>query len=769
LYVVSSFRLAWIASFAVLICFTSLAKPDAAALLKGKAIFEKQCAECHGLQGQGVEGEYEKPLSGDWPLEKLIRVVDKTMPELEPEVCQGENAKLVASYVFETFWQKPDQFSKAREITLARLTNRQFRQSVADLFAQFPGTRMPTAVNHDKLGLRAIYYDVKKMNRRHQKKKDRVDPVVDFDFGPNAPFEGMNKGGFSILWQGSILPAETGWHEFFVHSQNGFSFWINKDGKKASIDETVTGGKEREKSIRLFLLGGRPYPIMLDFFKFKDPVAKVRLSWKPPNGKKEVIPKEFLFQQSVPPSLIVQQKLPPDDSSAGFARGIMIEQAWDEAVTFAALEAGRFANEKIDKLAQTKQEDPRRKEKAEEFFLQFVKFAFREPLTEKQKEFFVRSRFGESKSLARTVEEIVLLTLKSPRFLYPEWQALAKKQKDPYVVATRLALYLWDSLPDERLHQLIEKGNLSKESQLANQAKQMLQDSRAQAKFRDFLLHWLEIDQNEPPKKNSSLFPKFDDQAVADLRRSLLKYLDKVVWEKGGTLDDLIQAREIPLNRELASYYGVKKVRDSNFTDFPLYSGGEFGRQGLFTHPYLLANYSYTNQTSPIHRGVFVARKILGRRLRPPKEAISFKNSDFDPNWTMRQKVTALTKPANCMTCHDLINSAGFLLEGYDATGRIRSREQGKAIDTKVTYFDREGNELPMNGPKDLLKHSLANESSEKIFIEELFKYVAKQNPSCYKVTRNDKLFKEMATNKLTELYLRLCLEAASDGFVHLP
>jgi len=74
-----------------------------------------------------------------------------------------------------------------------------------------------------------------------------------------------------------------------------------------------------------------------------------------------------------------------------------------------------------------------------------------------------------------------------------------------------------------------------------------------------------------------------------------------------------------------------------------------------------------------------------------------------------------------------------------------------------------------MNGPGDLLKHSLANESSATFFIEELFKYVAKQDPSCYKVTRNDKLFKEMATNKLTELYLRLCLEAASDGFVHLP
>ncbi|HAE12157.1 MAG TPA: hypothetical protein DCG39_11000, partial [Opitutae bacterium] len=29
-------------------------------MLKGKAIFEKQCAECHGKDGRGVEGEYDK-------------------------------------------------------------------------------------------------------------------------------------------------------------------------------------------------------------------------------------------------------------------------------------------------------------------------------------------------------------------------------------------------------------------------------------------------------------------------------------------------------------------------------------------------------------------------------------------------------------------------------------------------------------------------------------------------------------------------------------
>ena len=56
------------ASLAVIFGFVCWAKPNESSLLKGKAIFEKQCAECHGSKGQGVVGEYEKPLTGDWRL-----------------------------------------------------------------------------------------------------------------------------------------------------------------------------------------------------------------------------------------------------------------------------------------------------------------------------------------------------------------------------------------------------------------------------------------------------------------------------------------------------------------------------------------------------------------------------------------------------------------------------------------------------------------------------------------------------------------------------
>jgi hypothetical protein len=91
--------------------------------------------------------------------------------------------------------------------------------------------------------------------------------------------------------------------------------------------------------------------------------------------------------------------------------------------------------------------------------------------------------------------------------------------------------------------------------------------------------------------------------------------------------------------------------------------------------------------------------KYWAGSLRPPTEAVSFRNADFNPNWTMRQKVTELTKAANCMSCHDQINSSGFVLENFDATGKIRTQIQGKPIDLKVEYLDSKGEKREFKMP----------------------------------------------------------------------
>ena len=57
---------------------TALAKPA----LSGELIYANQCAKCHGDKGQGVADKYDESLIGDWPVEKLTRVITRTMPEL---------------------------------------------------------------------------------------------------------------------------------------------------------------------------------------------------------------------------------------------------------------------------------------------------------------------------------------------------------------------------------------------------------------------------------------------------------------------------------------------------------------------------------------------------------------------------------------------------------------------------------------------------------------------------------------------------------------
>ena len=55
-------------------------------------------------------------------------------------------------------------------------------------------------------------------------------------------------------------------------------------------------------------------------------------------------------------------------------------------------------------------------------------------------------RFEGSDDLESAVKQVVLLVLKSPRFLY---LGIGRGELDDYDIASRLSFGLWDSLPDE--------------------------------------------------------------------------------------------------------------------------------------------------------------------------------------------------------------------------------------------------------------------------------------------------------------------------------
>ena len=66
---------------------------------RGAEIYRMQCAQCHGANGEGVDGEYDKPLYGDRSVDRLANLIERTMPEDEPELCVGDDAAAVRTVI----------------------------------------------------------------------------------------------------------------------------------------------------------------------------------------------------------------------------------------------------------------------------------------------------------------------------------------------------------------------------------------------------------------------------------------------------------------------------------------------------------------------------------------------------------------------------------------------------------------------------------------------------------------------------------------------
>lgn len=704
----------------------------------GAAIYRKLCLDCHGKNGEGVMDKYDEPLHGSRSIESLAKRIERTMPDDNVGACVGDDARKVAEYIHEAFYSPAAQARlKPPEIELARLTVPQYRASVMDLIGRFrPGS-------DDKLkperGLKGHYSgqgfepfgpwkerekDKDFKPKRERVRFDRVDGQIAFNFDGGSPDPAkMDVHEFSARWEGSILAEETGTYEFVLKSENGMRLYVN-DTQDALIDGWV-GGTMREEKKSIYLLGGRAYPITLEFFKFKEKTASISLQWKPPHGVLQPIPTEHFLPQRTRQAMIVSSAFPADDRSVGYERGTAVSKEWDQATTDAAIAVAEHVEKNLNELAGTKPGVPERGDKLKDFSRRFIEFAFRRPINDETKQ-LVEKQFATAKTPELAVKRVVLLALKSPRFLYPEFRD--DRTLDDYDAAARLALALWDSLPDKRLLEAAAAGKLKTRDQLAEQARRMLPDPRTKAKIAGFFHHWLELEHAEGIAKDPKAFPEFDDSVIADLRTSLELFLDGVVWSDRSDYRELLQADYLMLNSRLAKVYG----KGTNGEGFQRVSYDAKERSGIVTHPYLLASFAYSKSTSPIHRGVFLSRNIVGMTLKSPPIAVAFEDAKFDPSLTMREKITELTKNVNCMGCHSTINPLGFSLENYDAIGRWRTKDNNKPVDAKSEFATDEGQTVKLTGARDIAKYAAESAAGHRAFIRTLFQHTVKQAAGAY-------------------------------------
>ena len=251
-------------------------------------------------------------------------------------------------------------------------------------------------------------------------------------------------------------------------------------------------------------------------------------------------------------------------------------------------------------------------------------------------------------------------------------------------LASRLASFLWKSIPDEELLDAATRGELRDPDVLAQQTRRMLADRRAVRWMNDFLGQWLQIRNLETIVPDPLRFPGYD----TTLREALIKetelFFESQVREDRSALD-LLRADYTFLNARLAGHYGVPDVYGSHFRRTPV---TDPARHGLLGHGSVLTTTSYADRTSVVLRGKWVLETLLGAPPPPPPAAVPPlpENDGKSEPTSLRERMEQHRSNPVCASCHATMDPLGFALENFDAIGRWREDDEGAPIDSAITW-----------------------------------------------------------------------------------
>ncbi|MEJ1965318.1 MAG: DUF1592 domain-containing protein [Gammaproteobacteria bacterium] len=296
------------------------------------------------------------------------------------------------------------------------------------------------------------------------------------------------------------------------------------------------------------------------------------------------------------------------------------------------------------------------------------------------------------------VEAIVQRVLVDPKFIYRVEATPANVAAGaPYHVsdldlASRLSFFIWSSIPDDALLQLADSGQLSKPDVLRKQVRRMIADPRASSLTKNFAGQWLGLRGLQAHAPVVDQFPDFDDNLRQAFREETELLFTSLLDEDRSVLD-LLTADYTFVNERLAKHYGIPGIKGSEFRRVKL-EGPLTARQGLLGKGAVLTVSSQPGRTSPVIRGNWVLRTILGTPAPDPPAnvpTLQAKTSDAAGNGkvpTMREALADHRDKPACAGCHKLMDPIGFALEPFDAIGRWRTEDAGQPIDSHDVMYD---------------------------------------------------------------------------------
>ncbi len=258
----------------------------------------------------------------------------------------------------------------------------------------------------------------------------------------------------------------------------------------------------------------------------------------------------------------------------------------------------------------------------------------------------------------------------------------------PYALASRLSYFLWSSMPDEELLARAADGSLLRRDTLAAQTRRMLNDERVRGLALEFAGNWLEFRRFEQHNSvDRERFPAFDDQLRQAMFEEPVRLIEDAMRKNRSVLD-LIYGDYTFVNPALARHYGMPQTAGDETVWVRADNAGRYDRGGLLPMSVFLTTSSPGLRTSPVKRGYWIVRRILGETIPPPPpEVPELPSDEAKSDLPLPQMLAQHRANPLCASCHARFDSFGLAFEGYGPVGERRSSDLAGRLVEAVAEF----------------------------------------------------------------------------------
>ena len=331
-------------------------------------------------------------------------------------------------------------------------------------------------------------------------------------------------------------------------------------------------------------------------------------------------------------------------------------------------------------------------EDATRLLAQFLPRAFRRPVSANEVQSYVQIVSRELERHAcfeDAMKEACKAALCSTDFLFVGGDAIAEAKASrirltEHALAERLALWLWNSVPDDELLTLADAGRLHLPENLKKQTDRLLADPRSDRFIADFTDQWLDLRKIDATQPDFKIYP----ESRAHLKHSMIAetraYLRELI-AKDLSVTHLVKSDFAMLNQSLATHYGVPGITGCAIRRVPLPAASPRG--AFLTQAAVLKVTANGTTTSPVTRGAWINERILGNIIPPPPAGVPALDPDTRGASTIREKLEKHRADPSCAGCHAKIDPPGFALESFDVIGGFRDRYRSLTAGNELINF----------------------------------------------------------------------------------